>query len=53
MGVLVKILQKNKDLYAWSDADMPGINPKIITHKLAICQSTKPVAQKRSYIPRG
>ena len=27
-------LRRNKDLFAWSHDDMPGINPKIIAHYL-------------------
>ncbi|KAL8114078.1 hypothetical protein AgCh_021094 [Apium graveolens] len=33
-GKLVKFLQGNSDVFAWSAADMPGIDPELITHKL-------------------
>ncbi|XP_016168072.1 uncharacterized protein LOC107610541 [Arachis ipaensis] len=32
---LIKVLQDNADLFAWTPADMPGIDPNIICHKLA------------------
>ncbi|XP_072077923.1 uncharacterized protein [Arachis hypogaea] len=40
-------LQQNADLFAWTPADMPGIDPSIISHKLALDPSIRPVAQKR------
>ncbi|KAG7533238.1 Reverse transcriptase domain [Arabidopsis thaliana x Arabidopsis arenosa] len=38
---------KNKTSFAWSAADMPGIDPSIICHKLNVDPSFKPVKQKR------
>nr|XP_025617189.1 uncharacterized protein LOC112709521 [Arachis hypogaea] len=40
-------LQQNADLFAWTPADMPGIDPSIISHKLALDPSIRPVAQKK------
>ncbi|XP_025647815.1 uncharacterized protein [Arachis hypogaea] len=40
-------LQRNADLFAWTPADMPGIDPSIISHKLALDPSVRPVAQKK------
>ena len=31
---LTKFLQENSDVFAWTAADMPGIDPQLITHKL-------------------
>ncbi|XP_072060188.1 uncharacterized protein [Arachis hypogaea] len=39
-------LQQNADLFAWTPADMPGIDPSIISHKLALDPSARPVTQK-------
>ena len=39
----VQFLKKNIDVFAWSHEDMPGIDPSVITHRLNICPSFKPV----------
>ncbi|XP_072076680.1 uncharacterized protein [Arachis hypogaea] len=44
---LVKVLQDNADLFAWTPADMPGIDPNIICHKLTTNQTNRPIAQKK------
>ena len=44
---LIQFLKKNIDVFAWSHEDMPGIDPSVITHRLNICHSFKPVQQKK------
>ncbi|XP_016164489.1 uncharacterized protein LOC107607011 [Arachis ipaensis] len=44
---LVKVLQDNADLFAWTPADIPGIDPSIICHKLATNKASRPIAQKK------
>ena len=44
---ITQLLQSNGDLFAWTSADMPGIDPNVSCHKLNIFPSAKPVAQKR------
>nr|XP_025636282.1 uncharacterized protein LOC112730408 [Arachis hypogaea] len=44
---LIHILRQNADLFAWTPDDMPGINPEVICHKLAIDKTIRPVAQKK------
>ncbi|XP_025662052.1 uncharacterized protein [Arachis hypogaea] len=44
---LVHFLKQNADLFAWTPADMPGIDPSVITHKLAINPAAQPVSQKK------
>ena len=44
---LVQFLKNNKDVFTWSHEDMPGINPSIISHKLNVNPSLRPVKQKR------
>uniref|UniRef100_A0A2N9ERC7 RNA-directed DNA polymerase n=1 Tax=Fagus sylvatica TaxID=28930 RepID=A0A2N9ERC7_FAGSY len=44
---LVQFLKSNKDVFAWSHEDMPGIDPSIISHKLNFDPSLRPVKQKR------
>ena len=51
-GHLVQFLRQNRDIFAWKQADMSGIFPAIITHKLNTNPSFKPVKQKRrSFAP--
>ena len=44
---LVCFLRKSIDVFAWSHEDMPGIDPSIITHRLNVYPSSKPVQQKK------
>ena len=43
---MVQVLRQKANLIAYSAADMPGIDPEIITHKLKIFEGVKPVKQK-------
>ena len=44
---LIQFLKQNKDVFAWKQEDMGGIDPAIITHRLNVSPSFKPVKQKR------
>ena len=46
-GLLTRFLRHNRDVFVWTKADMGGIDPAIITHKLNTNPSFKPVKQKR------
>ena len=49
---LTHFLRQNKDVFAWKQADMGGIDPTVITHRLNVSPSFKPVKQKRrSFAP--
>ena len=49
---LTHFLRHNKDVFAWKQADMGGIDPTVITHRLNVSPSFKPVKQKRrSFAP--
>ena len=51
-SLLIHFLRQNKDVFAWKQADMGGIDPAIITHRLNVSPSFKPVKQKRrSFAP--
>ena len=39
----VRFLKKSIDVFAWSHEDMLGIDPSVITHRLNVCPSFKPV----------
>jgi hypothetical protein len=44
---IIQFLKDNKDVFAWSHKDMPGIDPSIISYKLNVNSSFRPVKQKR------
>ena len=44
---LIQFIKKSKDVFTWSHEDMFGINLSVITHRLNISPSYKPVCQKR------
>ena len=44
---LIQFLRKSIDVFAWSHKDMPRINPSVITHRLNVYPSSKPVRQKK------
>ncbi|KAL5539170.1 hypothetical protein UlMin_042949 [Ulmus minor] len=44
---LINFLRDHRDVFAWSHEDMPGIDPKVIVHRLNIDPSFRPVKQKR------
>lgn len=43
---LRSILWHNRDLFAWTAADMPRIHPSVVAHKLALFKEARPVSQK-------
>ena len=52
-SLLIHFLKQNKDVFAWKQEDMGGIDPAIITHRLNVSPSFKPVKQKRrSFAPK-
>jgi hypothetical protein len=44
---LIAFLKFNSDLFAWTPADMPGIDPDFIFHNLMVDPKEKPVSQKK------
>ncbi|XP_020237934.1 uncharacterized protein LOC109817144 [Cajanus cajan] len=42
-----QILVKYSNLFAWTAADMPAIDPSFHCHWLSICRDAKPIAQKK------
>ena len=51
-SLLAHFLRQNKDVFAWKQADMGGIVPTVITHRLNVSPSFKPIKQKRrSFVP--
>ena len=51
-GLLTQFLRQNRDVFAWKQVDMGGVDPSVITHRLNTNPSFKPVKQKRrSFAP--
>ena len=51
-SLLIQFLRQNRDVFAWKQADMGGIDPIVITHRLNTSPSFKPVKKKRrSFAP--
>ncbi|XP_072080985.1 uncharacterized protein [Arachis hypogaea] len=46
-GPLMEMIRANDDLFAWTLADMPGIDPQLMSHHLAVMAEARPVAQRR------
>ncbi|GFZ19883.1 hypothetical protein Acr_28g0005880 [Actinidia rufa] len=44
---LTDFLKKNSDVFAWSQGDVPGIDPEVAMHKLFTKPEYSPVLQKR------
>ena len=44
---LICFLKKNMEVFAWKQEDMGGIDPTVITHRLNVSPSLKPVKQRR------
>ena len=40
-------MKKNVDVFAWSHEEMLGIDPGVITHRLNVSPSFKPIRQKK------
>ena len=50
--ILVHFLEQNIEVFAWKQEDMGGIDPVVITYKMNINPSFKPIKQKRrSFAP--
>ena len=50
---LIRFLKQNMEVFAWKQEDMGGVDPAVITHKLNVNPSCKPVKQKRrSFAPK-
>nr|KYP51935.1 Retrovirus-related Pol polyprotein from transposon 297 family [Cajanus cajan] len=49
-GDIKRVLLKYSDLFAWTAADMPGIDPTFHCHRFSVCRDAKPIAQKKRKI---
>ena len=44
---IFEFLRQNLDVFAWAHSDMEGIDPSVMSHRLNINPSRKPIRQKR------
>ncbi|XP_077249357.1 uncharacterized protein LOC143888847 [Tasmannia lanceolata] len=44
---MISFLRANKDVFAWSALDMPGIPPEMTVHRVNVNPTLKPVRQKK------
>ena len=42
-----QVLHENKDVFAWGYQDMPGLDPKVAVHRLAVSKDATPVKQSQ------
>lgn len=47
---LVELLQSNLDIFAWKLKDFPRVDPKLISHRLNIDSTKKPMQQRKRKI---
>ncbi|VFQ74449.1 unnamed protein product [Cuscuta campestris] len=47
---ITRVLQEYAGIFAWSVADMPGIDRPVICHRLAVREGSRPVRQKKRYL---
>ena len=40
---LTTFLKSNRDVFAWSHEDMPGIDPSVMVHRLNVSPSFSPI----------
>ncbi|XP_025640845.1 uncharacterized protein [Arachis hypogaea] len=44
---LMEMIRANSDLFSWTPTGMPGIDPQLMSHHLAVKPEARPVAQRR------
>ncbi|XP_019189993.1 PREDICTED: uncharacterized protein LOC109184447 [Ipomoea nil] len=47
---IIDTIRSYKEIFAWGPEDMPGLSREVITHKLAVDLSVKPVQQRKRYL---
>jgi len=46
-AIITPILVNNKDLFAWSATDLPGVDPLVASHKLSIYKEARYISLKK------
>ncbi|VFQ77142.1 unnamed protein product [Cuscuta campestris] len=47
---IISVLREYAYIFAWSVADMPGIDRSVIFHRLAVMERSRPVKQKKRHL---
>ncbi|CAH9090598.1 unnamed protein product [Cuscuta epithymum] len=47
---ILSVLRAYAIVFAWGPEDMPGISPKVITHRLSVNPASSPIKQKKRYL---
>ncbi|XP_019197405.1 PREDICTED: uncharacterized protein LOC109191268 [Ipomoea nil] len=47
---IIGVIRAYKGVFAWGPEDMPGLSRDVITHKLAVDPTAKPVQQRKRYL---
>ena len=45
ISVLIEFIRENRDVFAWTPSDMPGIPTELAEHKLHVDPKARPVKQ--------
>ena len=45
----IDILKKYRDVFAWTYKEMPGLNPKVAVHHLAVKKGVRPIKQAQRH----
>ena len=45
----MNILKEYRDVFAWSYKEMPGLNPRVVVHQLAVKNCSRPVKQAQRH----
>ncbi|XP_072090451.1 uncharacterized protein [Arachis hypogaea] len=46
-GPFMEAIKANSNLFAWTPVDMPGVDPKVMSHRLTVKLNAKPMVQRR------
>lgn len=46
----IKLLRKDKDVFAWTYKEMPRLNSKVVVHQLAIMHGFQPIKQAQCHL---
>jgi len=52
-ATITPILINNTDLFAWSAADLPGVDTQVASHKLSIYKEARYVSQKNASLAKN
>jgi len=51
--IITPTIVDNSDLFVWSAADLPGVDPQVASHKLSIYKEARYISQKNANFARS